>query len=65
LRPETKPSYISGYIAIHSQFTIPNLPLNNMSLPDKFWQGIEQFNQQEFYACHDPLEALWIEASEP
>ncbi|MBC6476151.1 MAG: DUF309 domain-containing protein [Hormoscilla sp. GM102CHS1] len=36
-----------------------------MSLPDKFWQGIEQFNQQEFYACHDTLEALWIEASEP
>ena len=36
-----------------------------MSLPAEFWQGIEQFNQQEFYACHDTLEALWIEASEP
>ncbi|HEY9634288.1 MAG TPA: DUF309 domain-containing protein [Coleofasciculaceae cyanobacterium] len=33
--------------------------------PDEFWQGVEQFNQQEFYACHDTLEALWIEASEP
>ncbi|MGK7902131.1 MAG: DUF309 domain-containing protein, partial [Hormoscilla sp.] len=33
-----------------------------MSLPSAFWQGIEQFNQQEFYACHDTLEALWIEA---
>lgn len=36
-----------------------------MALPDEFWQGIEQFNQQEFYACHDTLEALWIEAVEP
>ena len=33
--------------------------------PDEFWQGVEQFNQQEFYACHDTLEALWIEAVEP
>ena len=30
-----------------------------------FFQGVEQFNQQEFYACHDTLEALWMEASEP
>jgi hypothetical protein len=35
------------------------------SLPDDFWRGVEQFNQQEFYACHDTLEALWIEATEP
>jgi predicted metal-dependent hydrolase len=34
-------------------------------LPEEFWQGVEQFNQQEFYACHDTLEALWIEAREP
>ena len=34
-------------------------------LPDEFWQGVEQFNQREFYACHDTLEALWIEAMEP
>ncbi|HEY9614588.1 DUF309 domain-containing protein [Allocoleopsis sp.] len=33
--------------------------------PDEFWQGVEQFNQQEYYACHDSLEALWIEAVEP
>ncbi len=33
--------------------------------PDEFWQGVEQFNQQEFYACHDTLEALWMEAMEP
>lgn len=35
------------------------------SLPPEFWLGIEQFNQQEFYACHDTLEALWMEATEP
>ncbi|MGB7441554.1 MAG: DUF309 domain-containing protein [Coleofasciculaceae cyanobacterium] len=34
-------------------------------LPEKFWLGVEQFNRQEFYACHDTLEALWIEAVEP
>jgi hypothetical protein len=33
--------------------------------PEEFWQGVEQFNQQEFYACHDTLEALWMEALEP
>jgi hypothetical protein len=34
-------------------------------IPSEFWQGIEEFNQCEFYACHDTLEALWMEASEP
>ena len=29
-----------------------------------FEQGIAQFNQQEFYACHDTLEAVWVEADE-
>ena len=29
-----------------------------------FFQGIEQFNQQQFYECHDTLEAIWIEAAE-
>ena len=33
--------------------------------PQAFWQGIEEFNQQQFYACHDTLEALWMEAPEP
>lgn len=33
--------------------------------PQAFWQGMEEFNQQEFYACHDTLEALWMDASEP
>jgi uncharacterized protein len=31
-------------------------------IPQEFWQGVEQFNQGEFYACHDTLEAIWIEA---
>ena len=39
--------------------------LTDEILPDEFWHGVEQFNQQEFYACHDTLEALWIEATEP
>jgi uncharacterized protein len=34
-------------------------------LPPEFWQGIEQFNQGDFYACHDTLEAIWIPAIEP
>lgn len=34
-------------------------------IPQQFWQGVEQFNAGEFYACHDILEALWIEATEP
>ena len=34
-------------------------------MPDEFWQSIEQFNSQDFYACHDTLEALWMEAGEP
>jgi predicted metal-dependent hydrolase len=33
--------------------------------PQEFWQGIEEFNQQKFYNCHDTLEALWMEAGEP
>ncbi|MER3433749.1 MAG: DUF309 domain-containing protein [Leptolyngbya sp. ERB_1_1] len=31
-------------------------------VPEEFWQGIDQFNRGEFYACHDTLEAIWIEA---
>ncbi|MBK1990764.1 DUF309 domain-containing protein [Sphaerospermopsis aphanizomenoides BCCUSP55] len=34
-------------------------------MPPEFWQGVEQFNSGQFYACHDTLEALWIEATEP
>jgi uncharacterized protein len=28
-------------------------------------KAIEQFNSQEFYTCHDTLEALWVAASVP
>ena len=31
---------------------------------NEFKQGIEEFNQQQFYACHDTLEAIWVDASE-
>lgn len=31
----------------------------------ELWQGIHQFNQGEFYACHDTLEAIWMTASMP
>ncbi len=34
-------------------------------MPVEFWQGIAEFNSREFYACHDTLEALWMEAGEP
>ncbi len=29
------------------------------------WLAVEQFNSQQFYACHDTLEAMWMEAVEP
>ncbi len=35
------------------------------TVPQQFWEGVEQFNQAEFYACHDTLEALWMESTEP
>lgn len=34
-------------------------------VPEEFWQGVEQFNQGQFYACHDTLEALWLPSTEP
>jgi uncharacterized protein len=34
-------------------------------LPLSFWQGVSEFQQGQFYECHDTLEALWIEAQEP
>lgn len=30
--------------------------------PTDFWVGIKQFNQGEYYACHDTLEAIWMNA---
>lgn len=37
----------------------------SQAVPEQFWQGVEQFNSQQFYPCHDTLEALWMEAMEP
>ncbi|GAA6616973.1 hypothetical protein NUACC26_027810 [Scytonema sp. NUACC26] len=34
-------------------------------MPEEFWQSVEQFNTGQYYDCHDTLEALWIEATEP
>ncbi len=35
------------------------------ALGEAFAKGIQEFQQGEFYECHDTLEALWIEAQEP
>ncbi len=37
----------------------------DQDIPLGFWQGVEAFNQGEFYACHDILEALWMDAAQP
>lgn len=34
-------------------------------MPIEFWQAIDQFNQGQFYECHDTLEALWMDAVDP
>lgn len=39
--------------------------MSDERLPEEFWLGLEQFNRQEFYACHDTLEALWMDALHP
>ncbi len=28
-----------------------------------FWRGIERFNRQEFFECHEVLEEIWLEES--
>ncbi|USR93162.1 DUF309 domain-containing protein [Phormidium yuhuli AB48] len=33
--------------------------------PPEFWQAVDEFNQGEFYACHDTLEAIWLESVDP
>lgn len=35
-----------------------------MGIAWDFEQGIQEFNQQQFYACHDTFEAIWVEAPE-
>jgi uncharacterized protein len=33
--------------------------------PPEWLQGINEFNAREYYACHDTLEALWMDAIDP
>jgi uncharacterized protein len=33
--------------------------------PPAWLQGINEFNAREYYACHDTLEALWMDAIDP
>ena len=28
-------------------------------------QGVEEFDRQDYYACHDTLEALWMDSVDP
>ncbi len=35
-----------------------------MEPPSEFWNAIAQFNQRQFYDCHDTLEAIWNDAPE-
>ena len=34
----------------------------DLSPEDALKKGVDEFNQQAFYACHDTLEAIWMEA---
>jgi uncharacterized protein len=33
--------------------------------PPEWLQGIHEFNTGEYYACHDTLEALWMDSIDP
>ncbi len=33
--------------------------------PDGFWKGIGEFNKQEFFECHETLEAVWNQQTGP
>jgi uncharacterized protein len=33
--------------------------------PPAWLQGIDEFNKREYYACHDTLEALWMDSIDP
>ena len=34
-------------------------------VPPEWLQGISEFNAGEYYACHDTLEALWMDSIDP
>lgn len=64
--PAFLPVFLSGdrrTVLFKNRYMI-NPVMSNQIYPE-FWQAIEQFNQQDFYSCHDTLEALWMEAPEP
>jgi uncharacterized protein len=39
--------------------------IESVEIEIEFGKAIEQFNQAEFYACHDTLEAIWMDAMHP
>ncbi|MFQ5723847.1 MAG: DUF309 domain-containing protein [Terriglobia bacterium] len=32
---------------------------------ETFWRGVDCFNRREFFECHEVLEEIWLEESEP
>lgn len=38
---------------------------NQSKLPPEFIKGIEEFNRQEFFECHETLEGLWRKQEGP
>jgi uncharacterized protein len=36
-----------------------------MQLPPDFYRGVNLFNEQEFFECHEVLEDVWNEQPEP
>ncbi|WP_310425418.1 DUF309 domain-containing protein [Chamaesiphon sp. VAR_48_metabat_135_sub] len=38
--------------------------MNNYA-PPEWLKGINEFNAGEYYACHDTLEALWMDSIDP
>ncbi|NEQ53762.1 MAG: DUF309 domain-containing protein [Leptolyngbya sp. SIO3F4] len=39
-----------------------NNALDASNQPAEFWVGIEQFNRGEYYACHNTMEVIWMNA---
>lgn len=39
--------------------------MSDLLADPRYHEGIDLFNQRQFYACHDLFEALWHEAIEP
>lgn len=39
------------------------IDISNDSVDPRFREGVALFNQGDYYACHDVLEAIWMEAS--